>query len=195
MRKATLLCAVALLFSGARAAYAQTAVEYIDYGQAEKKLEELQTANSGLLDEIKTLSKENETLKSERDEDRKDLREILELLDILCGRKRDLNHLKPELADQEMLDRTERLYTKSDTLMDKLVMSRQEKVESIRQATRQLEENEERISVATRLTNGNDRLIEVMEMSVERTGNQTAFLDEVDQDIDQVDQRAAKYID
>jgi len=197
MRKATLLClcTVALLFTGARAAYAQTAVEYIDYGQAEKKLEELQTANSRLLDEIKTLNQENEALKSKRDEDRKELREILELLDILCGRKRDLNHLKPELADQEMLDRTERLYTKSDTLMDKLVMSRQEKVESIRQATRQLEENEERISVATRLTNGNGRLIEVMEMSVERTGNQTAFLDEVDQDIDQVDQRAAKYID
>ena len=114
MRKATLLClcTVALLFTGARAAYAQTAVEYIDYGQAEKKLEELQTANSRLLDEIKTLNQENEALKSKRDEDRKELREILELRDraLFAGEAEAVEEGTDALGRaRRLLDRMERL--------------------------------------------------------------------------------------
>ena len=66
--------------------------------------------------------------------------------------------------------------------------------DAIRTATKTLDENKKRISTSTYLVHRSERMIGIMEKSVERTRNQTALLDEVTGDVDEVGQKAARYI-
>lgn len=174
---------------------ADTVICYVDMEKGQIRIETLVDENSKIQSEIETLTQRNTELKQNIEDWEVELSEVRPIIERVRRKKNSLYVILEKIVDENLREKATATYNRSTDILNRLRKTKEEMEVSIKNALIEMTENKTQIECNKRRMNWNALEVSALNGSIALTQNQVASLEAIVDNVDSINEEAAKYLE
>lgn len=174
---------------------ADTVICYVDMEKGQIRIETLVDENSKIQSEIETLTQRNTELKQNIEDWEVELSEVRPIIERVSRKKNSLYVILEKIVDENLREKATATYNRSTDILNRLRKTKEEMEVSIKNALIEMTENKTQIECNKRRMNWNALEVSALNGSIALTQNQVASLEAIVDNVDSINEEAAKYLE